>query len=66
VSAEDQADRRGMSAAELAARITAAQAVLGDFRRFEDGSAIPGDWAMWAGRLAAALESVLELAGAGR
>lgn len=60
-----------MSGAELAARITAAQAALGDFRRFEaeaarEGPASWADWAMWAGRLAAALGSVLELAGAER
>lgn len=48
--------------AERAARVTAATAALGDFRRFEDGSATWGDWAMWAGRLAAALGSVLEVA----
>ena len=50
-----------MSGAERAARVTAATAALGDFRRFEDGSATWGDWAMWAGRLAAALGSVLSV-----
>jgi hypothetical protein len=51
-----------LPAAERAARVTAAAAALGDFRRFEDGSALCGDWAVWSGRLAAALGSVLEVA----
>jgi hypothetical protein len=45
---------------ELAARITAAEAALADYRRDEQGPGEP-PWAMWAGRLAAALESILEL-----
>ena len=47
-----------MSGAELAARRTAAAAALADYRRAEEGPGEP-PWAMWAGRLAAALESVL-------
>jgi hypothetical protein len=53
-----------VSGAELAARITAAAAALGDFRRAEaadatwEGPAAP--WATWAGRLAAELGSVLD------
>lgn len=54
-----------MSAAEQAARRTAAVAALGDYRREEAADAIGAGpampWAMWAGRLAAALGSVLEL-----
>ena len=38
-----------------------AAAALADFRRFEDGASVQGDWALWAGRLAAALSSVLEM-----
>jgi hypothetical protein len=49
--------------ADRSARITAAAEALTDYRRFENGSAMPGDWATWAGRLAAALGSVLELTG---
>lgn len=53
--------------AELAARITAALAVLGDFRRAE-GSEFSGqqprpDWMAWAQRLAWALTDVLTEAG---
>ena len=44
--------------AEQAARRTAAMAALADFRR-EEVSGQPVPWAMWAGRLAAALDSVL-------
>ena len=44
--------------AEQSARITAAQAALADYRRAEEGPGEP-PWAMWSGRLAAALESVL-------
>jgi hypothetical protein len=53
--------------AELAARITAASAVLGDFRRAEaadadwNGPAMP--WATWADRLASMLGAVLDVAG---
>ena len=58
-----------MSGAELAARITAAAAVLGDFRRAEvadadwNGPAMP--WATWADRLASMLGAVLDVAGQG-
>jgi hypothetical protein len=53
-----------MSGAELTARITAAAAVLGDFRRADDdyldqGCARP-DYSSWAHRLASALGSVLD------
>ena len=55
-----------MTGAELAARITAAAAVLGDFRRAEvadadwNGQAMP--WATWADRLASMLGAVLDVA----
>ena len=52
-----------MSGAELAARITAASAVLGDYR---SDAARPGegtDWKSWAYRLASMLGAVLEVAG---
>ena len=53
-----------MSAAELAARITAASAVRADFERAsrahaQDGAQTP-DWPVWAGRLSLALVSVLD------
>jgi hypothetical protein len=43
--------------AELAARQTAAAAALADFRAFEAGVSVQGDWAVWAGRLATAVRS---------
>jgi len=49
--------------AELAARITAASAVLGDYR---SDAARPGDgtdWQSWAYRLASMLGAVLDVAG---
>ena len=52
-----------MSGAELAARITAAAAVLGDYR---SDAARPGDgtdWQSWAYRLASMLGAVLDVAG---
>jgi hypothetical protein len=50
--------------AELAARRTAAAAALADFRAFETGASVQADWAVWAGRLAAAVRSLLEMTGA--
>ena len=50
----------GPVSAELEARRTAAAAALADYRRDEAGTGEPS-WAMWAGRLAAALESVLAM-----
>ena len=55
-----------MSGAELAARITAARAALGDFRQAGlDALADPSpkwepDWASWAHRLAAELRGLLD------
>ena len=53
----------GRGGAELAARITAAGAVLGDYR---SDAARPGDgtdWQSWAYRLASMLSAVLDVAG---
>jgi hypothetical protein len=47
--------------AELAARCTAAAAALADYRR-DEASPDGVNWAMWAGRLAAALERMLTAA----
>lgn len=44
---------------ELAARRTAAGAVLADFRRWAAGELVPGDWQDWALRLAAELDNLL-------
>jgi len=49
--------------AELAARRAAAAAALADFRAFESGASVQADWAVWAGRLAAAVRSLLEMTG---
>ena len=49
-----------MSAAELQARITAATAVLADFRRWADGGLVQGDWQDWSLRLSSALAFVLD------
>ena len=49
--------------AELAARVTAAAAVLGDYVREvnSQGRDITGyDWAVWAGRLAAEVRSLID------
>ena len=48
--------------AELAARRTAAAAVLADYRRWVDGDIISGDWQSWSLRLALAVGSLVELA----
>ena len=50
-----------MSPAELAARRTAASAVLADYRRAANQQTDPGfSWALWAGRLACHLGSLLD------
>jgi len=49
--------------AELAARRTATAAALADFGAFESGASVQADWAIWAGRLAAAVRSLLEMTG---
>ena len=51
--------------AEQKARRTAAAAALADYRRDEQKDSGELVWAMWAGRLAAALESVLAIPPAG-
>lgn len=46
-----------MSASEVQARLTAASAALGDYRRWTAGGTARGDWQSWARRLAAELAS---------
>lgn len=56
-----------MTGAELAARITAARAALGDFRCEGLGALAAGpgpDWASWAHRLGAGLGALLDELGA--
>jgi hypothetical protein len=45
--------------AELAARRTAAAALVADFRRWAAGELVSGDWQSWSLRLASALGDVL-------
>jgi hypothetical protein len=49
--------------AELGARRTAAAAVLADFRRWDRGEIITGDWQEWSFRLASELRSLLDQLG---
>jgi hypothetical protein len=55
----EQRRRRGMGA-ELAARRTAAGAVLADYWRAANQNDPGFSWAMWAGRLAASLGLLLD------
>jgi hypothetical protein len=47
--------------AELAARRTAAAAVVADFRRWAEGGLVAGHWQDWSLRLALAVESLTEV-----